>query len=525
MSIFTLGLLRGASQQYLRTKEAEAAEEAQIRAEKRADERQRELINLQNENAKFAAGRAQFFTEQNNRQNQEFQIAQAENNVEQQRRLMSERINLETEARNAQVEEAIINTFGYIAEEGPEKGKFVGVDYEGKKRLPDATEMPLELQRRVRDGVPVLLPPVLGTLPGFDNFIKQNNSVSMGMMALSKGLHGADPDFSSGNLVLNVEQEDGTTGEKIISIPAVNEGQGDAKSRSRANTLLVMETVSEYEDLVPQVIDEYANGNYDNYNTLVNALKKNGGSALRESLKMAQTEGKDMVVQNPIDFYGLLTQVKGKKNQDWFAQTVLTEVLGFSVDTMKILMGDPSEIDYTYDQVNNRIIRPNEDNWKWATEYDPSQQRFVMKQDIWKQVQDVAKYNGVPNHIILGLVKDHKNPLLALQDIAKTRTELENTVYMSSGVLQVTQDAKDLINQKLTESGYNTTEDQILYVRSLIKENPNARPKTVAISATGDISPKYQNRKNTYKIDGEQARQMAEASARAAVLADASYIS
>lgn len=520
MGFLTLGLLRGASQQYVRSKEAEAAQEAQIAAEERAQERQKEIIRIQDENSKFAAGRQQFFNEQMEQNRQMFQTALEEERNEAQRRLLEDRMALEQAAKTEAKEQAIIQTFGYIAEDGDKKGEFVGPDYAGKKRLPDATEMPLELKRRVQEGIPTILPPVLGTIPGFDNLIKANNSVSMGLSSIAEGTYGADSDYTSGVFTTPVTRADGSTGERLIRIPAVNESKGDAKKRAMANSTLIMTTIEKNADLIPQMIQEYKLGDYGNYNTLVNALKVNGGNALREAIKLAQTEGKDMVIQNPIDFYGLLTHVKGKQNQEWFAQTVLAPVLGYSVDTMKVLMGDPSEIDYTYDQVNNRIVRPNEDDWKWATEYDPTQERFVMKQDIFKQVQEIAKYNGVPNHIILGLVKDHKNPLLALKDIAETRTKLEAGMYMSNGVLQITDETKNLVTQKLTENNFDTVDDEILYIRNLVKDNPAGRPSSVAISAQGDIAPKFNNRKNTYQIDGKQAAKMEQAARRAQIIAD-----
>ncbi len=520
MGLLTLGLLRGASQQYVRSKEAEAAQEAQIAAEKRAQERQKEIIGIQEENARFAAGRQQFFNEQMEQNRQMFQTALQEQNNEAQRRLLGERIELEQTAKIEAKEQAIIQTFGYIAEDGDKKGEFVGPDYVGKKRLPDATEMPIELQRRVQAGIPTILPPILGTIPGLDNLIKANNSVSKGLSGIAKGTLGADPDYNSGFFTMPVTLADGSTKETLIRIPAVNESKGDAKKRAMANSTLVMQTLEDNPDLIPQIIQEYKLGDYGNYNTLVDALKVNGGNALREATKLAQTEGKDMVIQNPIDFYGLLTHVKGKQNQDWFSQTVLAPVLGYSIDTMKVLMGDPSEIDYTYDQVNNRIIRPNPEDWKWSTEYDSDQERFVMKKDVFKQVQEISSYNGVPNHIILGLVKDHKNPLLALKDIAETRTELENGVFMSNGVLQITKRTKELVREKLTENNFDTAEDEILYIRNLIKDNPAGRPSSVAISAQGDIAPKFNNRKNTYQIDGKQAAKMEQAARRAQVIAD-----
>jgi hypothetical protein len=181
-------------------------------------------------------------------------------------------------------------------------------------------------------------------------------------------------------------------------------------------------------------------------------------------------------------------------------------------------MGDPAEISYTYDEVNNRIIRPDESKWKWATVLDEDTGKTVIKQDIWKQTQEISKYNGLPAQTILGLVKNHKNPLRALKDMAETRTQLKNGVYSSGGVVQVTEETKSLVQRKLEENNFDSVSDEILYVRSLVEDSPASRPTSVAISASGDIAPKYANRKKLYSVNGEDAAKMAAASRRAQVI-------
>lgn len=180
MGLFTLGLLRGASQQYVRTKEAEAAAAAREKELKEEREFREKEAEKAFENQKFIVGRQQFFAERNAQLESTLRQAENEQNIFAKEQLQRESMILQQEMENEKRENAIRDTFGYIAVDGPSKGKFVGSDYSGEKRLPDATELGPELQRRVQNGIPTILPNILGTIPGFDNIIKnvRNSSVT-----------------------------------------------------------------------------------------------------------------------------------------------------------------------------------------------------------------------------------------------------------------------------------------------------------------------------------------------------------
>jgi hypothetical protein len=518
MSLFTLGLLRGASQQYVRTKEAEAAAEAREKELRDEREFQEKMEANRQTEARFLAGRQQYFQERLAEKQDMWATARSEQNFNQQVILAEETQRIQQEANDVAKEKAIVDTFGYIALDGPSAGKFVGGDYTGQKRLPDATELGPELQRRVQKGIPTILPNILGTIPGFDNIIKSTRNSAVSVDPFSDGMYGASEDFNNGYITVPTADANGDPTEQIVRLPSVDPSKGDLKGRARANTKLVMKAVTETPDFIEQMIGEYNRGEFDNYNTVRDAIALNAGDALRESMKIAKTEGGDIVINNPVDFYGLLTNIKGKANQRWFAEKVLRPALSLSVDTIKTLMGDPAEISYTYDEVNNRIIRPDESKWKWATVLDEDTGKTVIKQDIWKQTQEISKYNGLPAQTILGLVKNHKNPLRALKDMAETRTQLKNGVYSSGGVVQVTEETKSLVQRKLEENNFDSVSDEILYVRSLVEDSPASRPTSVAISASGDIAPKYANRKKLYSVNGEDAAKMAAASRRAQVI-------
>lgn len=519
MGLFTLGLLRGASQQYVRTKEADAAAAAREKELKEEREFREKEAEKAFENQKFIVGRQQFFAERNAQLESTLRQAENEQNIFAKEQLQRESMILQQEMENEKRENAIRDTFGYIAVDGPSKGKFVGSDYSGEKRLPDATELGPELQRRVQNGIPTILPNILGTIPGFDNIIKNVRNSSVTYDPTLEGMYGADSEFNNGYITLQTTDANNDPTEQVVKLPSVNPKNGDLKGRARSNTKLIMSTVTGTPGFIEQMIGEYNRGEYDNFNAVRDAIALNAGDALRESMKIAKTEQGDIVINNPIDFYGLLTNIKGKSNQRWFAENVLGPALSLSTSEIKAAMGIPDEINYSYDEVNNRIIMPNPDNYQWATTFDESTGKTVIKKDVFNQVKEISQYNGIPLQIILGLVKDHRNPLNALKDMAETRTQLDATVYESGGVVQVTDDAKNLIRAKLDQNNFDTVQEEILYVRSLIKENPNARPTKLAISRTGDVAPKYENRKRKYSINGEDARQMSVASRRAEVIA------
>lgn len=519
MSIFTLGLLRGASEQYVRTKEAEAAAEA--RRKEIEDERafQREQAEKQAENQRFLTGRQQYFQERLAEKQQQFQIAQNEQSYFQQIQLAKETQKIEQQALDTRKESAIVDTFGYIATSGPKKGQFVGPEYGGEKRLPDATELGPELQRRVQKGIPTILPNVLGTIPGFDNIITSVRNSSVTMDPISTGLYGADEDFNNGFLTKYEETPEGRVA-TTITIPGVDPSKGDLKGRARASSQLILKTLTD-NDMIGQIMDEYARGERGNFNTVYTAFQVNAGNSLVESMKISGNDANgNIVIQNPVDFTGILTSVKGKEAQRFVAEKIIAPAFAMSADGIRTAMGIPKEIGLSYDETNQRIIIPNPESYEWATEYNDETQSYQIRKDVFKQVQEISKYNGLPNHTVLGLVKDHRNPLKALTDIAETRTQLENNVYMSGGVMQVTEDAKELVRTKTLENNFDSVEDEILYVRTLVKENPNARPTALAISGTGDVTPKYGNRQTKYAINNEDARQMATSARRAEVIAD-----
>jgi hypothetical protein len=506
-SLFNLGFLNGVSKQYTAYKQQEQEAAAARAKADREWEQEQKKIKYQNEQ-ELALQKSK-----NELDMKKFNLKQKQEEAAAQNRYMENialkkiesDLDFNTKQRQRQLD--IVQVFGYYSDE--QKG-FVGGEFDGEKRLPNATEMGAEITRRYRNGEVTIIPPSIGTIPGIDNLIKKGTAgLASGVPGVGPSTGGADPDYNNG--IYMRRNKEGH--EMPVQIPMGDPGKGTAAERAGRDTTLAIQVVSRD---MGQIREEYSRGEFDNFNIIRNAFQRAGQKALREALSVpSKDQNGNLIISNPVDFYGLATQIPNEADQKFFLENVVAPSIGMGEQEIRRATGMPDEISFTRDEVNNRLVIPNPDNWQWAVQTDPKTGKPRIKQEIYGVAMDVSKYSGYPIQQVLGIVKDAKNPASALQDISKSREYLQAGIYESNGVVQVTPDATTFVRSKLNENGFSSAQDGIRYVRTLIKDNPNSRPSRIKIGSGGNMSFIYKNRKEAYGIDNKDAAQQAAAARRA----------
>ena len=511
-SLFNLGFLNGVAKEYTAYKKREGEAAAAAAKEDREWEREQEKIKYENEQA------LNLQKSKNALDMKKFQLQEKQKEASAQNRYLEDialkqiESDLEFNSKQRQRNLDIVQVFGYYSDDA--KG-FVGGEYKGEKRLPNPTEMVSELQKRYAKGQPTIIPSSIGTIPGIDNLLKRGmGTTATSVPGITAGTGGADPDYNNGIYM----RRNASGVETPVALPMGDPGKGTAAERAIRDTTLAISVAS---NDMTQIREEVARGEFDNFNVIKNAFQRSGQKALREALSVPSKDDKgNLVISNPVDFYSISTMIPNEADQKFFMERVVAPSLGMGEQEIRRAMGVPDEISFTQDQVNNRIVIPNPENWEWATTIDEKTGKPRIRPEVYGTAMDVSKYSGYPLQQVLGIVKDAKNPAMALKDISKTREMLNAGIYDSNGITMVTEDARKLVRSKLSENDLNNPEQGIQYVRTLIKDNPNARPSRIRMGSTGNMSFVYKNRKENYGIDNKDAMQQAEAARKARAITD-----
>lgn len=526
MGIFTMGFLQGAANQYLRSSGEKAAQEREDQLRKEDQEREDRLIQEQREWDKTLQGRELFFKERLNEQQAMLTEAANERNLFAQENLQRESFRMQQEAQQSRRENAIIETFGYIAlqdnpEFGIKRGQFIGRDTVGvERRLPDPTEIGIELQRRLQNNVPTILDPSLFSIPGLDNMLKriQGSSVGVGGMGPKWG---ADPEFPNGSYIRLETNDKGEQEEKLVVVPGTKPGQGDKGAASLANIGFIMDTMAP--DMTT-IMNDYKSGNVgpgSTYRALKSMLQPHLGNVYIEALRTgAKDANNNIVIKNPLDPFDIAGRIKGQKEQDFFLQTMLPELLGFSKSEILEMAGVPQDAMQDIVEFENLVVLPNPEKFtNIITDQTPDGKKAI-KPEIKKKLVEVQEFSGMSLTRVSALINDAKNPLAALNQMIEKREIIKAGVVQSSSTISVTQTTRDTVQDIVTKNRYNV-EEGIAFVRATIEDNPAAKPSRIVQSGTtGQLTPVYDNRVTKYGFDSKDARAMAEASRRAKLIAD-----
>ena len=526
MGIFTMGFLQGAANQYLRSSGEKAAQEREDQLRKEDQEREDRLIREQREWDKTLQGREVFFKEQLNEQQAMLTEAANERNLFAQEALQRESFRMQQEAQNARRENAIIETFGYVAlqdnkEFGIKRGQFIGRDVVGvERRLPDPTEIGIELQRRIQNNIPTMLDPSLFSIPGLDNMLKRLQGSSAGVGGMGPRW-GSDPEFPNGSYIRVETNEKGEQEEKLVVVPGTKPGQGDKGAASLANIGFVMDTMAP--DMTT-IMNDFKSGNVgpgSTYRAFTSMLQPHLGNVYIEALRTgAKDANNNIVLKNPLDPFDIAGRIKGQKEQDFFLKELLPNLLGFSKSEILEMAGIPQDAMQDIVEFENLVVLPNPDKFSNIITDKTADGKKAIKPEIKKKLVEIQEFSGLSLTRLSALVNDAKDPLAALNQMIEKREIIRAGVVQSSSTISVTQTTRDVVQDTVTKNKYDV-EEGIAFVRATIEDNPAAKPARIVQSGTtGEITPVYDNRVTKYGFDSKKAREMAVASRRAKLIAD-----
>lgn len=526
MGIFTMGFLQGAANQYLRSSGEKAAQEREDQLRKEDQEREDRLIREQREWDKTLQGREVFFKEQLNEQQAMLTEAANERNLFAQENLQRESFRMQQEAQNARRENAIIETFGYVAlqdnkEFGIKRGQFIGRDVVGvERRLPDPTEIGIELQRRIQNNIPTMLDPSLFSIPGLDNMLKRLQGSSAGVGGMGPRW-GSDPEFPNGSYIRVETNEKGEQEEKLVVVPGTKPGQGDKGAASLANIGFVMDTMAP--DMTT-IMNDFKSGNVgpgSTYRAFTSMLQPHLGNVYIEALRTgAKDANNNIVLKNPLDPFDIAGRIKGQKEQDFFLKELLPNLLGFSKSEILEMAGIPQDAMQDIVEFENLVVLPNPEKFSNIVTDQTADGKLAIKPEIKKKLVEIQEFSGLSLTRLSALVNDAKDPLAALNQMIEKREIIRAGVVQSSSTISVTQTTRDVVQDTVTKNKYDV-EEGIAFVRATIEDNPAAKPARIVQSGTtGEITPVYDNRVTKYGFDSKKAREMAVASRRAKLIAD-----
>jgi hypothetical protein len=527
MGIFTMGFLQGAANQYLRASGEKAAQEREDQLRKEDRDREDRLIREQREWDKTLQGREVFFKEQLNEQQAMLTEAANERNLFAQENLQRESFRMQQEAQNARRENAIIETFGYVAlqdseELGIKRGQFIGRDVVGvERRLPDPTEIGIELQRRIQNNIPTMLDPSLFSIPGLDNMLKRLQGSSAGVGGMGPRW-GSDPEFPNGSYIRLETNDKGEQEEKLVVVPGTKPGQGDKGAASLANINFIMDTMGP--DMTT-IMNDFKSGNVgpgSTYRVFTSMIQPHLANAYTEALRTgAKDANGNIVIKNPIDLFDISNRIKGQKEQKFFLEELLPQVLlGFTKSEILEMAGIPQDAMQDIVEFENLVVLPNPDKFSNIVTDQTADGKKGIKPEIKKKLVEIQEFSGLSLTRLSALINDAKDPLAALNQMIEKREIIRAGVVQSSSTISVTQTARDVVQDTVTKNKYNV-EEGIAFVRATIEDNPAAKPARIVQSGTtGQIAPVYDNRITKYGFDSKDARAMSDASRRAKLIAD-----
>jgi hypothetical protein len=450
-----------------------------------------------------------------------------ERNLFAQENLQRESFRMQQEAQNARRENAIIETFGYVAlqdseELGIKRGQFIGRDVVGvERRLPDPTEIGIELQRRIQNNIPTMLDPSLFSIPGLDNMLKRLQGSSAGVGGMGPRW-GSDPEFPNGSYIRLETNDKGEQEEKLVVVPGTKPGQGDKGAASLANINFIMDTMGP--DMTT-IMNDFKSGNVgpgSTYRVFTSMIQPHLANAYTEALRTgAKDANGNIVIKNPIDLFDISNRIKGQKEQKFFLEELLPQVLlGFTKSEILEMAGIPQDAMQDIVEFENLVVLPNPDKFSNIVTDQTADGKKGIKPEIKKKLVEIQEFSGLSLTRLSALINDAKDPLAALNQMIEKREIIRAGVVQSSSTISVTQTARDVVQDTVTKNKYNV-EEGIAFVRATIEDNPAAKPARIVQSGTtGQIAPVYDNRITKYGFDSKDARAMSDASRRAKLIAD-----
>jgi hypothetical protein len=185
-------------------------------------------------------------------------------------------------------------------------------------------------------------------------------------------------------------------------------------------------------------------------------------SAIRQDLILNKDESGTQYIQNPVEAFSLLSQLRrdGKPDrvsQEWWIDNILSPQLGVSSDAIKEAIGMPKELQLTYDEVNDMFVAPPESTYEWAREYvgvgSPNYNpdvtnSYQLSPEVWNNVKTIRDDTGMAAVQIMSAMSSFQDPRAALAAFTQDREITRNYVRRSpeTGALKVDPDFKTRIS-------------------------------------------------------------------------------
>lgn len=504
MSLFKLGLLKGVASTYTQIKQAEAAEEAQIRAEERAATqrakeaadafaRQKELNALQFQNQQLITGRQELFALQREERGYEQQTAMTELGQQFQVDFARETQNIKDEADRIQRERDIIQTFGYVVDEKTKE-----------QRLPTAAEMVKKINDAAANGQPLLVPQTIGTVYGFSEAVKAQAEFNKTTSVTG----GVGVPVDKDNPIFSYQ-----VGDKVKTVFGVNPTDGTASDRAKTGSLAVIAQIAPDFELLKQQWNSgpIGRGPGTFYAKVKSALGGYGASSFLDAYTVGKVrEDGSRLIQDPLATLNLENIIPNVSDREWFLEEFVKPATGLGMNTLKRLAGLPLQLGLSRDEIRQDLILPRKEDYQWALDVSNPDAPKI-KDRIWNQVTEISKYSGVPEQVVLatyaGFGENAEKALaLAKKDRGLIRTAITQD---ANGKTRFAGKGKqDLVNI-FEDRGLESTKERVDYVRQNLAATAAKKPTRVLIGPQGQEKAIYGDRESTYGIDQKGAKDQA----------------
>ena len=504
MSLFKLGLLKGVASTYTQIKQAEAAEEAQIRAEERAATqrakeaadafaRQKELNELQFQNQKLITGRQELFALQREERGYEQQTAMTEMQQNFQFDFAREQQVIKTEAETKQRERDIIQTFGYVEDKDT-----------GEQRLPNAAEMAQKVSNAAKNGQPMVIPQSLGTVYGFSEAIKAEAEFNKA----STFTGGVGVPVDTDNPIFSYQ-----VGDQVKTVFGVNPKDGTSSDRAKTGALAVVAQIAPDFNLLKQQWNSGPSGRGPGtfYAKVKSALGGYGASSFLDAYTVGKVrDDGSRLIQDPLATLNLENVIPNVADREWFLNEFVRPATGLGMNTLKRLAGIPLQLGLSRDAIRQDLVLPRKEDYQWALDVSNPDSPKI-KDRIWNQVTEVSKYSGVPEQVVLatyaGFGENAEKALaMAKQDRGLIRTSITED---ANGKVRFAGNGKNDVKRIFDERGLTSTKERVDYVRQNLAATASKKPTRVFIGPQGQEKAIYGDRESTYGIDQNSAREQA----------------
>jgi len=484
MNIFLAGMLKGGGDQFVRYKEAQAAQKArekELEAERnfRTEERKAQQT--------FQAGESeltrQFQSEQTAEQAQNAQLLQ----WDQQDFLLDQETHKTDEALRQAREEYQIK-MGDFALEGPLKGQIVH-----DPAYPFQTR-PATRGDYLRIGG--------GEMKDYGFTVMPQGTIGTAITPSAKSGKGSSKEFDGiGEIVGTPATFDyrplGTDGKPSQASIPLNfnlykpQDNTNAQAIALARYSRLLDTLAK-PGFIDQIKNEAANGDTRNLVALQNAMSSIPTRDFIASLATSGDSKSGRRINNPFKKISLDAYFPNEADRKWVAENVTGAITGLSRKNIGKLLGVAPELIQDYDAANVFFV-PGTDKYGWAMpELNGVAQ--LDKKGVWEPAAKVGNDAGMQDLTVIGTVSESTSPSDALKFIsdpterANFQKALSTARDPQTGVINVTNPVlREAVNRVVSNANGKTIEATVGFIRMMMKAPKVEQPETYTVGANEEI--------------------------------------